>query len=98
MAVVELIRFRLARGADERAFLAADEAVRTGFLYHQPGIVRATTARADDGEWLLSVLWWTREQADAAAVIAESDPRCGALWAHVDMATFDRRCYSDLDG
>jgi len=98
MAAIELITFRLADGADESSFLAADEAVRTGFLYQQPGIVRSTTARADDGEWLLSVLWWSQEAADAAAAKAEDDPTCASLWRHVDRSTFTRRCYSDLDG
>ena len=61
MAVIETTTFRLADGVDDAAFLEADEQARTGFLYHQAGVIRATTARADDGEWILVVLWASYE-------------------------------------
>ena len=43
--VIEITTFALAGAADEDRFLLADERMRTGFLYKQPGLVRATTAR-----------------------------------------------------
>jgi len=74
MAVIETVTFRLADGVDEAAFLEADEEIRTGFLYHQPGMARATTARGDDGEWIVLVLWASPADADAAARAAADNP------------------------
>jgi hypothetical protein len=74
MAAIDATTFRLADGVDEGDFLDADEHVRTGFLYQQPGIVRATTAKADDGQWILLVVWASEEDADAANQQAETDP------------------------
>jgi hypothetical protein len=79
MAVFELTTFRLADGVDDARFLAADEAFRTGFLYQQPGLARATTARGDDDEWLIAVLWADDANADAAAT--QASPERDALEA-----------------
>jgi hypothetical protein len=72
--VVETTTFQLADSVDDAAFLEFDEEVRTGFLYHQPGLVRATTARGDGGEWIVVVLWASVDAADAAVQAAENDP------------------------
>jgi hypothetical protein len=91
VAVIEISTFRLRDGVDEQTFLAADDRVRTGFLYHQTGIVRATTARAEDGGWALIVQWYVAENADAAnAQKTELDDL-------IDPATLERRRYTTLD-
>ncbi|MBV8982324.1 MAG: hypothetical protein JO086_15585 [Acidimicrobiia bacterium] len=95
MAVIETRTFRLADGVDEAEFLEADEQARTSFLYHQPGMLRATTARADDGEWIAVVLWASYEDADAAAEVERTDP-------HMDRfdnmsAGAERKRYSMFD-
>ena len=64
--MIEHRTFRLVDGADEPAFIAADERFQQEVAYHQPGIARRTLARGADGEWLVETLWWTVEQADAA--------------------------------
>jgi len=56
--------FRLAPGVDEEIFRAVDERVQTEFAYHQPGILRRTLGRHDDGRWLALTIW---ADADAAA-------------------------------
>jgi hypothetical protein len=57
MAVIETLTFRLTANTDDAAFLAADRRLQTEFVYHQPGLVRRTTARNDDGEWFVVTLW-----------------------------------------
>jgi len=57
--------FRLAPGVDEHVFRSLDERVQTGFVYHQPGILRRTLGRHDDGRWLALTVW-----ADASAAAA----------------------------
>jgi hypothetical protein len=95
MAVIEATTFRLADGVDDAAFLEADEHARTGFLYHQTGMLRATTARADNGEWIVVVLWASYEDADAAAEVERADTAMDRL-AHM-MAGAQRRRYSTFD-
>jgi hypothetical protein len=64
--VIEVLTFRLASGVSDDAFLEIDERVRTNVLYTRPGLIRATTARSDDGEWVVVLLWGSAADADAA--------------------------------
>jgi len=95
MAVIEATTFRLADGVDEAAFLEADEQARTGFLYHQAGMLRATTAKADDGEWIVVVLWASYEEADAAVEVELLDASMERV-NHM-VAGAERKRYSTLD-
>jgi hypothetical protein len=89
MAVIDITTFRLAVGVDEDAFLAVDERVRTGDLYHRPEFARATTARADDGGWVVIVLWGAADDA--------IDLMTTELASVVDGASVERRRYTTLD-
>ena len=51
--IIEHRTFRLAAGSDEAAFLAADRRVQTEVVPFQHGFIRRTTARNDDGRWLV---------------------------------------------
>ena len=82
--IVEVVTFRLAPGADEAAFLEADERVQQEFVPHRPGFVRRTTARGSDGQWLVLVLWQSNDQADTAHVVAESDSIIGHFMSLLD--------------
>ena len=95
MAVIETTTFRLADGVDQAAFLEVDEQVRTGFLYHQTGIIRATTAKDDDGEWIVVVLWASYEDADAAAEVERTDAAVDRF-THMTVGAVRRR-YSTFD-
>ncbi|MBV9410394.1 MAG: hypothetical protein JO148_02260 [Acidimicrobiia bacterium] len=93
--VIETTTFRLADGVDEAAYREFDEQVRTGFLYHQPGIVRATTARGDDNEWIVIVVWTSDADADAALEVGTKDGTMQRFTALTSGA--DRRRYSTFD-
>lgn len=54
--LVEVTTFRLAAGADEAAFLRADAEEQQAAMLRLPRALRRTTARADDGGWLVLVL------------------------------------------
>lgn len=71
--VIEILTFRLAPGVDAAAFLDADAKAQTGFFYAQPGLVRRTTARSEDGEWVVVSLWGSTEYAQAGTRAAEND-------------------------
>jgi len=64
--VFEILTFRLAPGVDEATFRAIDERVQVEFAYQQPGLVRRTLGRHDDGRWLALTIWTDSESALAA--------------------------------
>jgi hypothetical protein len=85
--IVEILSFRLGPGADEAAFLAADQAVQTEFASRQPGLQRRTTARAADGTWVVIDLWQSEADADACDAIWADDPVTAAFMSFVDKST-----------
>jgi hypothetical protein len=86
--LVELTTFRLADGVDEAAFLAADAEVQAE-LSPEPGFVRRTTARGDDGTWLVLAMWWSAGHADEAPPPVPTDL--------VDEGSLRRERYTTLD-
>ena len=97
MSVIETLTFRLAVDTDEAVFLDADRRVQTEFHYRQPGLLRRTTARDRDGEWMVIVLWRSERDAEAAAELSKSDRATSELIGLVDKATLRTHRYSTLD-
>jgi hypothetical protein len=95
--VIEIMRFRLASGSDEAEFLAADHRLQEEFAYHQHGLLRRTTARGEDGSWIVIDLWSTAADADACAVRWDSDPVVHAFMALVDRSSVTTERYQQLD-
>jgi hypothetical protein len=96
VAVIELTTFRLRPGVDEAALVAADAAVQTAFAYQQRGLRRRTTAKGADGEWLVSTLWDSVDDAKRAEAAAPQDPAAAAFAAlTVDVSV---RRYEPLPG
>jgi hypothetical protein len=95
--VIEIMRFRLAPGTDHQAFLAADRRVQTEFAYRQPGLLRRTVARAEDGEWVVIDLWRAGGDAERCSSAWEGDPATGAFMALVDPASVAVSRYETLD-
>ncbi|MGH9016153.1 MAG: hypothetical protein ACRDY1_00250 [Acidimicrobiales bacterium] len=89
--------FRLAAGADEEAFLAADRRVQTEFAYHQPGLLRRTTGRGAGGTWIVIDLWRGPDDADAVDAVWGRDPVTAAFMALVDGASMTTARYDTLD-
>jgi hypothetical protein len=69
--VFEILTFRLAPGVDTDTFRAIDERVQVEFAYQQPGFVRRTLGRHDDGRWLVLTIWADPESALAAHELFE---------------------------
>jgi hypothetical protein len=97
MSVIEIATFRLGVQSTEAAFLDADRRVQTEFLYQQPGLVRRTTARDGDGNWIVIAHWRSAAEADAAATRAERDDVASTFAALVDVTTLTTRRYETLD-
>jgi hypothetical protein len=90
--VIENQTFRLAAGVEPSDFVAADARVQQEVAYQQRGIVRRTTAVSSDGEWLVSTLWWSAAEADAAAPIIDE------LASYIDASTLRATRYDELPG
>ena len=97
MAVVELHTFRLVDADGERRFLEADARAQSAFAYQQPGLLRRTTARAADGEWLVVTLWASQHDAESAAAAARDNDAAQELHATIDSASATVRLYHTLD-
>ena len=95
---MELLTFRPRAGVADDEVRACEERVYQRFAMHQPGMMRRTTARSADGEWLVVQLWGDEASADAAAEAAGADPDVAALHALADPASLSTRRYEDLGG
>ena len=96
--IVELLTFRPRPGATEDELRAAEARVYGEFAMHQHGMVRRTTARSDDGEWLVVQLWYDLASAEAAERAAADHPATAALHALADPDSLSTRRYEDLGG
>ncbi len=93
--IIEHHTFRLGGDVAEGAFLDADRRVQTESAPFCPGFIRRTTARGDDGTWLVETLWASRADAEAAAT---RDDEVVAAFDHcIDPATSSVRRYETLD-
>ena len=95
--LIETFTFCLARSEDEEAFLAIDKRLQSEFAYQQPGLVRRTTARGDDGEWIVVDLWRSAEDADNCATRWATDPLAQEFMSFVDLETVRVARYHELD-
>lgn len=95
--VIETATFRLRSGSDEAAFLDADHRVQTEFIPNHRGFLRRTTARGDNGEWMIVTLWASAEDADASAARAPGDPVMGAFSDLLEPGSLSTARYAALD-
>jgi len=95
--VIEILRFELVPGADEAAFCDADKLVQAEFAYQQPGLVRRTTARGDDGRWVVIDLWHSAEAAEAGNARWGKDPVTAAFMSFVAADSVAVERYVELD-
>jgi hypothetical protein len=94
--VIELMRFRLPPDGDEAAFLAVDRRVHEEFAYQQPGLLRRTTARGENGGWIVICVWRSSADADSAEARGESDDLTCAFLALLDSSSISVERYQEL--
>ncbi len=96
--MIEITRFRPQAGTDAADVLDADARLQAEFAYQQPGLLRRTTARAADGEWVVITLWRAAADADASADRSTDDPIVHTFMELVDAATLQISRYEDIGG
>jgi hypothetical protein len=94
--VIEIMSFRLRSAVDEATFIEADRRVQTEFAYHQPGLLRRTTARSDDGQWIVVDLWQSGTDADASTDRWDGDPIAAEFVALVEERTVQTQRFATL--
>lgn len=65
MAVLEVETFTLLTGIDALVFRALDEQMQEWCYVHRPGLARRTTARAENGTYVVITLFGEASQADS---------------------------------
>jgi len=97
MSVIEVTTFRLRPGADEADFLDADRRVQTEFFYGNEGLLRRTTARGEDGAWVVVTSWASDGDAEASATRAVDDAGVGRFMSYVDPTSVREDRYHALE-
>ncbi|HEX6394595.1 MAG TPA: antibiotic biosynthesis monooxygenase [Acidimicrobiales bacterium] len=95
--IVEILRFKLAPGSDEAAFLEADKRLQTEFAYQQPGMIRRTTARGDDGAWTVIDFWNSRADAERCDELWSANPIAETFMKFVDQSSISTERFETLD-
>ena len=65
MAILEVETFTLNTGVEALAFRALDEQMQEWCYVNRPGLARRTTARNDDGSYVVITLFGDATQSDA---------------------------------
>jgi hypothetical protein len=97
MAVIELLTFRLAAGAATDELLSVDRRVQLELMLHHTGLLRRTTARNAEGDWVVMTLWESPEYADASALVARGHEDLVAFESLTDQGTARLERYETLD-
>jgi hypothetical protein len=94
--MIEIMSFRLAAGTDEAAFRAADRSVQNEFAGQQSGLLRRTTARSSNGDWIVIDRWRSEQDSDACAALWGQDQVTATFMAFLDPATIQNTRYAEL--
>lgn len=89
--VIEVTTFRLLPAVAEPDFLVTDKRFQTEFAYLQPGLLRRTTGRDRDGNWVVIDVWTTAADADRCRQERLRQPSAQAWMALVDDLTVQSR-------
>jgi antibiotic biosynthesis monooxygenase (ABM) superfamily enzyme len=83
--VLELVVFKLAKGATPEQLLETADAV-SAWAAEQPGFISRELAYDEEGDRWIDVVWWqTMESAQAAAELAMTSESCAPMFALIDM-------------
>lgn len=64
--------FRLNDGISDEDFKKIDTQFQEDFAYQQKGMMRRTTAKGEDGTWLVMTLWDSADSADGPKNITDA--------------------------
>jgi hypothetical protein len=94
--MIEVMGFRLRADIGDEEFEAADRRVQTDVAYLQDGLIRRTTARSDDGKWIVIEIWHSEDSADAAAADRRGQPQYADYLSLIDASSIRTDRYATL--
>jgi len=97
VAQVETIRFKLRAGIDETDFLKRNYRVENEYMARRPGFQSRETARSADGEFLVTVHWASRQDAEATIGAFFGEPETQEFLAAVDVSTVSSGSYEKIE-
>ncbi|MDU8945906.1 antibiotic biosynthesis monooxygenase family protein [Ovoidimarina sediminis] len=89
-AVAEIVRFRLANGVTENAFLDATRGMQP-LVAATPGFVSRRLSKNEDGSWTDYVTWTDMARARSAAKTIFANPETKPFIDAIDGASVDMR-------
>ncbi len=95
MAVLEVETFTLAAGVDAPAFRALDEQMQEWCYVNRPGLARRTTARSENGTYVVITLFGDASQA-VSTYYKDSDAVVTAWSAAINESSRSVAVYSLL--
>ena len=95
MAVLEVETFTLAAGVDAPAFRALDEQMQEWCYVNRPGLARRTTARSENGTYVVITLFGNASQA-VSTYYKDSDAVVTAWSAAINESSRSVAVYSLL--
>lgn len=95
MAVLEVETFSLVPGTDPLSFRALDETMQEWCYLNRPGLARRTTARQDNGNYIVITLFDDASQSDAS-YYKSTDAVVTAWSAAINESTRSLNVYSLL--
>ncbi|HEV3212255.1 MAG TPA: hypothetical protein VGZ03_02550 [Acidimicrobiales bacterium] len=98
MGYVEVEQFTLVDGIDAHEFARRDTALQRWSYVHRRGLVRRTTALADDGGVLVLTVFGGASAPTPAATEDSGEEPLASFTAAIDPASYRRAVYRDLDG
>ncbi len=91
--MIEVATFRLREGVTAEEYHSVDKRLQTDFFYQQPGLVRRTTACANDGSWITIIFWESVELSQLAVTKAVGRVEFSAALAMIDVSTMQTSRY-----
>ena len=95
MAVLEIETFSLMTGIDAATFRSLDEQMQEWCYLNRPGLARRTTARNDDGSYVVITLFGDETQANSEYQQSEH-PIVAAWMASIDSSRRSSTTYTLL--
>ena len=95
MAVLEIHTFHIVKEMTAPEFRSLDERMQEWCYVNRAGLARRTTARSDDGQYVVVTLFGTQEQANNDYLATAADV-AGEWKKVIDWNTSSRTSYSLL--
>ncbi|MDD9966451.1 MAG: hypothetical protein OXR73_09520 [Myxococcales bacterium] len=76
----------LASGVSEKELLAASDRFQTGFVDHQPGVLRRELVKKSEGRYVDIVLFRSIEDANDVMAREQESKLCAEFFALMDMS------------